>query len=126
MKDKQISLEIIGASRGYLSLVKCANIEKYNYIFSFDNDRVKSIVKYKKYIEEVYQKVQDIYYNYDGVFGRWLFENGFYSHLSSQNFEKMIFKMGKGYLGCKLDSLRKMEKIIEVYEKEQDELRKLV
>lgn len=41
----------IGISKNYFYQIKRQSPDKYQYIFSFDSDRINSIKKYVKYVE---------------------------------------------------------------------------
>ncbi len=116
MNDHQLS-KSFDLEKDYFAVLKHTNREKYNFIFSFDKDRKKSVLKYMNYIEELYSKVIDIFYSFDNPwkFGIWASECKLYTHPSPTIMQITIFKIFDNYLSAQWNVVKKLEKIIQFY-----------
>ena len=111
-------------SHTYFGVIQKSNLEKYNTIFSFDEDKIKSVKKYCAYVKSIVFKMQEIlefYENKTWLFGKTLIKAGIsknygatqiyletYYALSSVNLDF------KGCISINYTLLNKWEKIIKL------------
>ncbi len=116
MTDREIEKRL-GIKINRIAVIKFNNIKKYNLIFSFDKDRLKSVIKFNKYIEDLHSKVIDIYYSFacPWQFATWLKDNGIYKHNNPTSSEVVIFKNNLKDLSITLEVINKLENIILLY-----------
>ncbi|MGB5791660.1 hypothetical protein [Poseidonibacter sp.] len=116
MTDREIEVRL-GIKINRIAVIKFNNIKKYNLIFSFDKDRLKSVIKFNKYIEDLHNKVIDIYYSFKcpWQFAKWLKDNGIYKHNNPTSSEVVIFKNNLKDLSITLEVINKLENIILLY-----------
>lgn len=88
-------------------------------MLSFSENSASSIVKYLDYMDRLIQSIVDIYYQFSSpfVFAKWLCKKEIYSNPSAPQIEGILFRT-KDMLGMRITVIRKLEKIIQVYEKE--------
>ena len=117
----------IGISKNYFYQIKRQSPNKYQYIFSLDSDKIKSIKKYVKYVEAILQQMEKILIdeNFIGIkYGNIIKKISNTSKKAYHNYYtdcKIVFQSrfkDKDFLTLKYDTLLRFEKIIKVYNKE--------
>lgn len=111
---KQCSLAD-GFDKSYFSAMKKSNREKVNKIFGFDENMIVSISKYKEYVCDLKNQLEDIYYVFDNrkELKSFIVSNSLYSTVGA--FEKSIFSIFDNELSIQYKKIKKWEKIIKKF-----------
>ena len=111
-----------GKSSAYFSVLKRVSREKFDFIFSFDKDREKSVEKYIQYVESLRNKIGDFFINdLETIKDKkdFLMGNGLYhctnEHLSVRSFELILFGFNDP-LSTQLKIIRKLQKVERIIE----------
>lgn len=126
MTNYALSLHF-GLNKNYFSVMRCNNIHKYDFIFSFDESKIKSINKFIRYIKNILIKMEcilDFYSNKQWLYGKKLGEN----KISLMNAKKQVYQEDclsvyrirfsiLDYLSISFLLIQRYEKIIALFSK---------
>lgn len=122
MNDYNLSI-LYNRCPSYFSQLKLNNPEKYDFIFSFDKNRVNSLKKYFLFVEKIVNKISYILNFYDNSdYGKFLKEIGLINHLNFKNvFEKECFfifriRNDEDYFDFSVYQIQKYSKTIEAFQ----------
>jgi len=114
----------IGISKNYFYQIKKQSPDKYKKIFSFNEDKIKSIRSYIKYVENILYTMEKILIdeNFIGIkYGKIMKKISNTSKKVYHNYYtdcKIVFQSrfeDKDYLTLKYDTLLRFENIIKIY-----------
>lgn len=108
----------------YFGSIQCNNLERYNKIMAYDNDKKISVKKYADHIKTLVFKMKEIvefYENKTWLFGKTLVENNIYLNRGKTQIylevyaSVMYFKYDLvGFLSANSLSIERWERIIEL------------
>lgn len=125
MVDSKISL-YFKKHLTYFSCLKYLNQEKYDFIFSFDSNRVISVKKYIAFTEDLINKMSYVLNFYNAAeYGQLLNDTGLVKNKNyNQNYDKeclFVFRYREDcdYFDITMHHIQKYSKIINAFEKKQ-------
>ena len=112
-----------GFASSYFSVMKNTNQEKFNFVFSFDENKKRSLEKYIEFVSSVISNMEKVLFSFDKKhdYGVWITKLDLTNikNLTSVycSDERAIFKYREEeeYIGLKFNSLQKWLKIIEQF-----------
>lgn len=121
MNYKQLA-EYYELDQRYFNIMKCMAKTKYDFIFSF-SDKIKDSAKlFLNYMDELYQKIEDIFFSFKtpNKFSKWLFEKGIYNNLNmgASNISRIIFSKPDTYFSIRFSVIERLQRVVREYEEE--------
>lgn len=118
MSNRELAT-LYGLKRDYFSVMKCTAKEKFDLIFSFDERKEQSVIKYKQFVDDLFLQVEEIYQTFKSsyAFSKWLYENKIYSysHVGSQCLDKILYCRSENIFFTRLTVIRKLENIVKKF-----------
>lgn len=98
------------------SVMKIQNRKKFDFIFSFDENPNISYNKYKEYVEDVINKLQQATYDDKKNIKEALKKCGYKNDKSWYSFEKNLFTLKKSVQALTYSQIKRYEKILKELE----------
>lgn len=120
----KVLAERLGLSINYFYVLRSTQKESFNYIFSLDNDRYESYIKFKAEVEETRMKLHQIIYKMEDTrgcvykFSKYLFDLGIFKH--SNSFSTLIRGKFSELNDYSYIYTKREQRIIKIYEEFKD------
>ena len=111
---------ICGKDEDYFGVMKGERSrERFDFIMSFNKNKLTSVKKHERYIKKLFKRVEDILYCFKNKsqFSKWLYENKIYNskNMGAEGICKILYESTNDHLSLRVSLIRRFEKIVKLF-----------